>query len=703
MQIFIYLLVYTFQISMLFTFLARQIARQNCEISINGELFERVLESLCGIAPVHASDDVSRGDESSRHEERQQALLELLATSALKDFDERRLLTLAEAAKFYRVVELIYTRRREFDRVLTCYCCSAARSHVVFDFIQQTIGDKSVTDAEKARLKESALKNLEKLIEIDADRATKSIVVTIGIPVHKAFEQIKEGGENAVYEFLRRVFDHFGDCLEIDDEILEADREMFERYVELLCKMSTPEDVVAFLQTSNGYRTEVALETCRKFCVTRAVVFLLEKSGNIQGAFELAIRSLRSKLSVLVLCESPATSDGSIPPSTSSDLETDLACIVGMLHRRSSQLERSAREELWFSLIDVLIESFDRARARSSSSSKCERLLVIDARGSVGDASPAERTPTASRSPSGVVERLQLMIQSVVAAVIFHVAFDRVIEHLLDVTGSDADTYAGCFGNVRDLLIGVINSCRYERETVIACSRVVNCDVHSSIAHLAATASNGVSPQSHMCASCYRPFGFTVETARINNNNNNNNGDGDGDEVVCFRCGHAFHRLCLLQSSNGIVRGRRGNSGDGLSRNSAPSTKWRCLTCANARTGWTHVVVGRPRVLTQTSTSSARSDSRLSSTSGPNGSRTISEFDVERLSAAQEWRRMQSTSSRLKMLAQLNQQLIEDGQSGPGVRSATMSAPRRRLGVGDNGLLHGDRFRLKLSPPLPPS
>jgi len=52
----------------------------------------QVLESLCSSA---------EGESESRHEERQQALIELLNAGGLEHFNEDRLLRLAENAKLY--------------------------------------------------------------------------------------------------------------------------------------------------------------------------------------------------------------------------------------------------------------------------------------------------------------------------------------------------------------------------------------------------------------------------------------------------------------------------------------------------------------------------------------------------------------------------------------------------------------------------
>lgn len=75
------------QVSILFTFLARQLASHTSVISVNTELFNQVVESLC------------RSGDDARHGEREQALLNLLQTGGLQHYSEDALIKLAEDAQ----------------------------------------------------------------------------------------------------------------------------------------------------------------------------------------------------------------------------------------------------------------------------------------------------------------------------------------------------------------------------------------------------------------------------------------------------------------------------------------------------------------------------------------------------------------------------------------------------------------------------
>lgn len=103
------------QIGCLFTFLARQTARYKGSIVVSKELFEQV------------PDYLTNPEDTTRHEERQQALLELVSARGVRGFDVERLLKRAERAQFWRVCELIYTDRKQYSKILSCYLNDKAR------------------------------------------------------------------------------------------------------------------------------------------------------------------------------------------------------------------------------------------------------------------------------------------------------------------------------------------------------------------------------------------------------------------------------------------------------------------------------------------------------------------------------------------------------------------------------------------------
>lgn len=61
-----------------------------------------------------------------------QALLELLSASGLQQFDQARLLRLAHQAHFYRVCQLVYTKTKQYAKIVDCYLLDTARQQQVW-------------------------------------------------------------------------------------------------------------------------------------------------------------------------------------------------------------------------------------------------------------------------------------------------------------------------------------------------------------------------------------------------------------------------------------------------------------------------------------------------------------------------------------------------------------------------------------------
>jgi hypothetical protein len=78
------------QVGSLFTFLARQLAKPWCSLHVERQLFEQVVEFL--------TTDSGSSCTMGHHEERQQALLELIRAGGLSHYDQDRLLRLADKA-----------------------------------------------------------------------------------------------------------------------------------------------------------------------------------------------------------------------------------------------------------------------------------------------------------------------------------------------------------------------------------------------------------------------------------------------------------------------------------------------------------------------------------------------------------------------------------------------------------------------------
>jgi len=625
-------------------------AQQNSCIRVNGHLFERVLESLCNARSAFTGSDV---EELSHHEERQQALLELLNTRALDHFDEGRLLSLSNAAKFFRVSEMIYQRRREFGGILDCYCSDHSRRNLVFAYIKQTVASPDISVEEKSRLRDAVLAHLEDLICIDAQKATKLVTVNLGVDLAQAVNQVTRcSNDSATFNFLHCLFEMTYSCDSgpANNDKLQFEPTVYERYVELLCQRSMVDAVTAFLRSHDGYRPEKMLEICRQSHVSEAVVVLLEKSGDISGAFQEAVRALRTKLSVIVRFGDVGQSQLERLKAVRDIVES----IISLMNRNSQQLEELQLKQLWFTLFDLLIESYNRLTGGRLDSS-----TVNEYGGNCYEV--ATSGPFSECGSTSDRDEYRSLLQHAVSCMVSCVPFTAVLEHIVAL--GEEDGIVNCFGNVRDLLTSVVDACQYRQTLYTTCARIVQKDVNTALGGLTTAARSPISPHSNTCSACHQDLTEPSKT-------------DEEVRVVCFQCGHAFHHSCLIDSAG---TGKDGDEGH-------PSIERRrrhCTVCCRSQAR-SALLYGRSRVV----------DVPRQSDCGDGSDTSQLPMYLETVQAVDQLRRSQQTTSRLQVLTELAQ--FSELRT---IRSSTLwNGAGARTGNG-GGAFHRDVFCLKLAPP----
>uniref|UniRef100_A0A8D0A0H4 VPS8 subunit of CORVET complex n=1 Tax=Sander lucioperca TaxID=283035 RepID=A0A8D0A0H4_SANLU len=264
------------QVGGLFTFLARQLAKPDNTLFVNRKLFDQVLEFLC--CP----------DDDSRHTERQQVLLELLQVGGVVQFNEERLLALAENAKFYQICEFLYEKKHLYDRIIDCYLRDPLRKGEIFNYIHNLMAMPGYSPEEKQIVKDKGL-----------DNSATSLLHFFLICLLFSLFVSTFSSFNVLSALFFREGHHSGTNLPLE-------RDLHELLLGLLCRFA-PQQLLSFLQTSQHYRLEEAIQITQKYHHNEATAYLLEKKGDVHGAFavllEVAIKRLQSNQSLEILSE----------------------------------------------------------------------------------------------------------------------------------------------------------------------------------------------------------------------------------------------------------------------------------------------------------------------------------------------------------------------------------------------------------------
>ena len=478
------------QVGWLFTFIARQMAKFESSIRVNKLLFEQVLDYL------------TNPDDDSRHEERQQALLELLSAGGLRQFDDKRIITLAENAKFYQVCELLYEKNRDFAKVLSCYIRDNARKYDSFTYINELLSSDSFTDLEGRELQGAILNSLDDLIAIDSHKMADLILSHFPYCLeHVVRELASQPGTQ--FEFLKGIFlNKEAGKRRIRGEPVTPDQVIHEQFIHLMCRFD-PKNVYMYLRETDNYRLEQSLAIVRKMKVVDATAYLLERTGDVKAAFRLLLDNLKEKVADF----SQAFAEGEDPLSSKDGrekrraLKNALNFIIHLCQRNSSRLEAEEREGLWFPLLETIMAPQRRAKDVTSSHFISFKELT----------------------------------KQVLSSMMGHIALPAVLQKIMQ----DPAYSAGKFGEIKELMLGMLDTYNYELTLLQTTKSLLGKDLHQQYCTLKNTLSHGFAPGSLYCSLCFEKFGMRTTP-------------GSNNDIMIFRCGHSFHKQCL-EGSVGVA------------------------------------------------------------------------------------------------------------------------------------------------------
>nr|XP_002121576.1 vacuolar protein sorting-associated protein 8 homolog [Ciona intestinalis] len=469
------------QIGCLFTFLARLSARQNSQIHLNETLKHQVLEFL-----------TTPSDHATDHEERQQALVDLLQCGFIEESYTPRLVHLAGQASFFRVLRFLHTQQRKFDLVFVAYVQDPAQTDNTFTYVEDVLTSPQYTEQEKQMLKVKVLEHIKDLININGKKSVNLVTNLLQGTIQTIAAKLHDE-PFVLYTFLRGLFinrddeqtDFIQDSYFDDDVTYEApaastDPDTCELYLSLMCQFGRAE-VLQFVQDCEYCRPHKALEIVRRYRVDEATAFLLEKSGDISAAFNILLNAAHEKIKLL------SEDDESLHQDDAMSAVDD---VIRLCQRNSRKLQEKQREKLWFSLLDVVLK------------------------------------PQHNMDMSEDKEVAKQLAQRVLTSMIGHMTLPAVLQKIIQ----DPAYKSGKFGEIRNLLLGMLETYQYERTLLNTTLNLLGRDRHRSLASLHKNVVHGVAPKSQFCLICAKSV--------LNNQQKTEN-------LIIFRYGNVYHENCL--------------------------------------------------------------------------------------------------------------------------------------------------------------
>uniref|UniRef100_A0A8C3AIK4 Vacuolar protein sorting-associated protein 8 homolog n=1 Tax=Cyclopterus lumpus TaxID=8103 RepID=A0A8C3AIK4_CYCLU len=431
------------QVGGLFTFLARQLAKPDNTLFVNRKLFDQVLEFLC--CP----------DDDSRHTERQQVLLELLQVGGVVQFDEGRLLALAEKAKFYQICEFLYEKKHLYDRIIDCYLRDPLRKVIHSSAASWSHGTLPAHS--------SVLLNVPPLLPPHLLLCLPSLFLFA--------PPFREGHHPGT--------------------VLPLERDLHELLLDLLCRFG-PQQLLSFLQTSQHYRLEEAIQITQKYHHNEATAYLLEKKGDVHGAFAVLLEVARKHPQSR---EGRRDEEERESDSTLTRVKDSLNDIIVLGHRNSDSLYQQQREVCHLKpyVLKLLI--------------RCVCVCVC-------------------------VSVLKELTMKVLNCMSSFISLPAIIQRILQ----DPVYGKGKLAEIQGLILGMLDTFNYEQTLLETTTSLLNHDLHWSLAHLRAAVTRGLHPRQDYCNICLQQYKRRQDSA---------------EEIIVFSCGHLYHQQCLQQKDSG--------------------------------------------------------------------------------------------------------------------------------------------------------
>uniref|UniRef100_A0A672NK24 RING-type domain-containing protein n=1 Tax=Sinocyclocheilus grahami TaxID=75366 RepID=A0A672NK24_SINGR len=225
------------QVGCLFTFLARQLAKPDNTLFVNRKLFDQVNQIfLC--APVPMAEDA------------------------------------------YQICEFMYDKKHLYNKIVDCYLKDPLRKEELFNYIHNILSMPGYSSEEKQLVWVKALQHI-KVSQTSSPKTAELVAVHFADEVQSIITSLQ------VCSIVFFFCNSFREGLN-PQTILRLGPDLHELLVDLLCQFS-PQQVTAFLKTSQDYRLEEAIQITEKHKLHEAAAYLLEKKGNVQGAFEVLL------------------------------------------------------------------------------------------------------------------------------------------------------------------------------------------------------------------------------------------------------------------------------------------------------------------------------------------------------------------------------------------------------------------------------
>ncbi|KAI9280667.1 Golgi CORVET complex core vacuolar protein 8-domain-containing protein [Sporodiniella umbellata] len=491
--------------------------------------------------------------------------------------NEEHVVQLYEEAGFWKVLEDVYRRDRKYGKLVEAYLKDDERRETVFECVRELLTG-TLTDRQKEEVMRVFMIRISQFVEISGQSAAE-IVQEFGHQNHEdAIHRLEEDQEfddedgnhatadKCLFSYLRGLLEPYS---EEDPEhegfvkkIPEVHGKIQERYIDLMCRFD-PSGVFSYFNTnfSNDIALEKVKESCEKYGVMDALVWIMEKSGNTQGALQKMLEVAKERSADILqvikehqndsiwtfdehsiinscliglngvlrvstrLCENSSKNSSIISnvynqeiPDESDEYSKNSGCLPAASHRETYLNDEV--ETLWFRLLDTYVEA------------SIEIYSILG-----GNTVPKDINQRISFSFKTFV---QSILTSLLLSTSPQVSLPRLLLRLIDSQSRGETTFA----DFRDIFLNMLDTYKYEGKLLEMTNRLFDRDLFSSMQDMVSKQRKGWRPSRAVCELCGESiFDLSLLQPSIAWDLENSK-EPNNKKYIVFHCGHSFHLDC---------------------------------------------------------------------------------------------------------------------------------------------------------------
>ncbi|OQS02659.1 vacuolar protein sorting-associated protein 8 [Thraustotheca clavata] len=445
---------------------------------------------------------------------RQAMLVRLLQTLSPDSYDQTTLLRRVTRETMNRAAVVLHRARGEFNETISAYLADTDHEYKlsVFSYIRserdkvaEQDGDASNSDVAKARqadIEQGIINHCGGLLEVDPHEFVVLILenfASLNVKIIQKFVSVG-GKTGAKWEFtyLRQILtsaegedsDVIRDLLEREKTVLQMaeDPAVQERFIRLLCEFE-PSQVFPYLAAHDSYKVETCLKLCKEFKITDAEAYLLERTGDVNGALTIILTSMEKQLKVLKpalrgfnLNTADTSASGwqqeSIIESVQEGKEVmkTLDVAIAMCQRNSARHHDDQSEKLWFTLLDMCLKVQNLAKKSMQSKTKSR---------------------TSTRGAQTVFQvAVNELIRIILERMSSCVSLQAILFKITNEHGKDE------FGDFRPTIFGMLDTYNYEHNIYQTANALIRTDLHDQVMVLRRAQAKCIASASVTCHYC---------------------------------------------------------------------------------------------------------------------------------------------------------------------------------------------------------